>query len=346
MTTLSDVAKQCRLSRTTVSMVLNNKPLAQSLPETTKARIRETAARLGYHPNPFARALRSQRSQTVGVMVPDVTDPYCAQILRGIDLTLSASGYLYVLTDIQNSHERFKSLLEVLMGRGIEGLIALATSFYFETDLLGAIEAWKVPSVIIGRQLEQSQLSWVSTDSEAGTHMALRHLYDLGHRQIALLKGPRMIVDAAFQWRAICSFAQEWGLEVRSDLVVELKTPFATYEAGYESVRELLGRGTPFTALMAFDDMAAFGAIRALATAGLRIPDDCSVIGFDDVPAAAFYNPSLSTVREGMQELGSMGAEVLLGAMDARRQNKTFDIVQRKVKPRLVVRESTGAARV
>lgn len=345
MATLADVAKQCRLSRTTVSMVLNEKPLAQSIPENTKARIRETAARLGYHPNPFAQALRSQRSHTVGVMVPDVTDPYCAQILRGLDTTLSASGYLYVLADIQNNPERLKSLLEVLLGRGIEGLIVLANSLYFETSLLETVEKRNVPSVVIGRQLDGSPGSWVATDNEAGAHMALQHLYDLGHRRIGFLKGPQMIVDTVFQWKGVCSFAQARGLDLQSDLVVELKNPFSTYEGGYEAAQELLNRGANFTALMAFDDMAAFGAARALASAGIRIPDDCSVIGFDDIPAAAFHYPSLSTVREGMQQMGSMGAEILLAAMEAHHQNRPIDSVHRKVKPQLIVRESTGSAK-
>ncbi|MGH9430259.1 MAG: LacI family DNA-binding transcriptional regulator [Terriglobia bacterium] len=345
MITIRDVAKTSGYSVTTVSMVLNDAPLARHIPDKTKTHVKQIAEDLGYRPNPFARALRSQRSHSVGVMVPDIADPYCAQILRGIEGRLVRSGHLAILTDIQNNRTRFKRQLGVLLERRVEGLIILANSLYFETELLQGLEKWKVPSVILGRQLERSPLNWVATDNEAGTHMALQHLYKLGHRKIAFIRGPKMIVDSAYQWKGISSFAADAGLELNPRLVVPLKTPFSTYEGGYALTKELLGRGAPFTALVAFDDMTAFGAIRALTSSRLKVPEDCSVVGFDDLPVAAFYNPSLTSVREGMEALGSLGGQILAEAIAAARMKNKFSPVHRKVKPEFVVRESTAAPR-
>jgi len=286
--------------------------------------------------------LRNRHSHTVGVMVPDIADPYCAQILRGIENSFSRSSYLPFLVDIQNDRLRFKKYLNVLLARRVEGLIILANSLSFETELLSALESRKIPSVILGRKPEADALSWVATDHEAGTHLALAHLYELGHRRIAFVRGPKMIVDSHHQWAGICSFAASVGLEIDSRIVTTLSDPFTSYEAGYECTQNLLAQNVPFTALVAFDDMTAFGCIRALISAGRRVPQDCSVIGFDDIPAAAFYNPALTSVREHMETLASLGAEILMDAIRAHRKNTRVGPVHRKVKPELIVRESTA----
>lgn len=342
MVTIRDVARECGLSATTVSMVLNHAPSAANIPETTKKRIIHCAEGMGYQPNPFAQALRSRSSHTIGVMVPDIADPYCAQILRGIESSFSRTSYVPFLVDIQNDRARFKRYLSVLMARRVDGLIILANSLSFETELLNLLESRKVPAVILGREPGTDALSWVATDHELGTHQALEHLYKLGHRRIAFIRGPKMIVDSHQQWSGICSYAVRAGLELDSRLVLTLNDPVSSYEGGYERTKELLALNIPFTALVAFDDMTAFGAIRALISAGLRVPQDCSVIGFDDIPAAAFYNPSLTSVREHMGSLASMGAEILIEAIRADRMNTTVSPVQRKVKPELIVRESTA----
>ncbi len=344
--TLRDVAKECGLSATTVSMVLSESPMATYIPEPTKQRIIHVAEALGYQPNPFAQALRKRHSHTVGVMVPDIADPYCAQILRGIENSFSHSSYLPFLVDIQNNRLRFKKYLNVLLARRVEGLIILANSLSFESELLSTLERQRIPSVILGREPGTDALSWVTTDNEAGTQQALEYLYGLGHRKIAFIRGPKMIIDSHHQWSGICSFAAASGLEIDPQLVVTLTDPFSSYEAGYERTKELLSLNRPFTAVVAFDDMTAFGCIRALISAGMRVPADCSVIGFDDIPAAAFYNPALTSVREHMETLASMGAEILLEAIRAHRKNATVSPLHHKVKPELIVRESTAPPRV
>jgi LacI family transcriptional regulator len=342
MVTIREVAKQCQLSATTVSMVLNQRPMANQIPEATRQRILRVAEGLGYQPNPFAQALRSRHSQSVGVMVPDIADPYCAQILRGIENCFSQSDYLPFLVDIQNDSEQFKKYLNVLIARRVEGLIILANSLSFETELLDAPATRKIPVVILGREPETDSLSWVATDNAAGTRQAMEHLYGLGHRKIAVIRGPEMIVDSHHQWAGICSFCSAAGLKLDPRLIASLTAPFSSYEDGYERTQQLLALKIPFTAVVAFDDMTAFGCIRALINAGRRVPQDCSVIGFDDIPAAAFYNPALTSVREHMEKLASAGAEILMEAIRASRKGLAVDPIHRKIKPDLIIRESTA----
>jgi LacI family transcriptional regulator len=275
-------------------------------------------------------------------MVPDIADPYCAQILRGIEKSFSRSDYLSFLVDIQNDSSRFKKYLNVLLGRRVEGLIILANSLSFEPELLSALEGQKIPSVILGREPGTETLNWVATDNELGAELALEYLYRLGHRKIAFVRGPELIIDSKHQWDAICAFARTAGLELDPGLVVTLNDPFSSYEGGFECTQQLLSRNIPFTALLAFDDMTAFGCIRALINSGLRVPENCSVIGFDDIPAAAFYNPSLTSVREHLEKLASIGAEILMDAMRAGRKNQAVKPVHRKIKPELIARESTA----
>jgi LacI family transcriptional regulator len=344
MITIRDVARESGFSPTTVSIVLNNAPLARYIPARTKNRIKRVADRLGYRPNQFARSLRSKRSHTIGVMVFDITDPYCTQILKGIEGALYKSAYMPILIDIQNDRERFKRYMEMLLERRVEGLITIANSLYLEADLLAAFEKRSIPTVVIGRELKQDSLSSVVVDNEAGARTAFEHIYALGHRRIAFIKGPRMLVDSNQRWKGICAAAEGVGFEIDSKLVVALKRP-PSYEGGYELTEELLKRKRSFTALVAFDDMTAFGAIRALNHAGLQVPSDCSVIGFDDVAAAAFYNPPLTTIRQPMENMGSLSVKVLVEAVTALLNNKGFTPAYHRVAPELVIRESTQALR-
>ena len=305
MVTIREVAKECGLSPTTVSMVSARPPLAQFIPEATKQRVIEIAQGMGYQPNPFAQALRSRHSHTVGVMVPDIADPYCAQILGGIEKSFSRSDYLPFLVDIQNDSSRFKKYLSVLLGRRVEGLIILANSLSFESELLSALKAQKIPSVILGREPGSDALNWVATDNEVGAQQAMEHLYRLGHRKIAFVRGPEMIIDSHHQWDGIRAFAGAAGLDLDPRLVVTLgdRILLVTQKGDSNAPNSCLARNIPFTALLAFDDMTAFGGIRALISAGLRVPQDCSVIGFNDTRPPSFYNPSLTSVREHLEKL-------------------------------------------
>ncbi len=346
MVTIRDVAKESGFSSTTVSIVLNDAPLARYIPAATKGRIQRAARKLGYRPNLFARSLRSKRSHTVGVMVFDMTDPYCTLILRGIENSLYQASYLPILTDVHNERARFERYLEMLLDRRVEALIVLANWLFVNIEVLGDLEKSSIPTVMIGRELKTESVSSVIVDNEVGAYTAVEHLYALGHRKIAFIRGPKTLADSAPRWKGVRSFAKSRGLELDDRLIVDLpesRDPISSFEAGHKLTEELLKCKRPFTALMAFDDMTAFGAIRALARAGLRVPDHCSVIGFDDIAASSLYSPPLTTIRQPMEAMGTMAAGVVLEGINAVVEKRELPAVHRKLAPELAVRGSTRA---
>jgi LacI family transcriptional regulator len=344
MVTIRDVAKESGFSSTTVSIVLNSAPLSRYIPAATKKCIERAAQKLGYRPNQFARSLRSKRSHTVGVMVFDMTDPYCTLVLRGIENTLYQSSYLPILTDVHNERGRFERYLEMLLDRRIEGLIVVANWLFLDINLLGDLEKSSVPTAMIGCELKTDSISSVIVDNDVGGYAALEHLYSLGHRKIAFIRGPKPLTDSAPRWRGIRNCAKACGLELDSRLIVELpesRDPISSFEAGQKLTEDLIKQKRQFTALLAFDDMTAFGAIRALNRAGLRVPEHCSVIGFDDVAPAALYSPSLTTVRQPMEAMGASVVGIVLEGINGVLEKRKVAAMHRKVAPELVVREST-----
>ena len=342
--TIRDVARESGYSASTVSIVLNKAPLSRYIPADTKGKIETAAKRLGYRPNPLARSLRSQRSNIIGVMVFDITDPFCTPILRGLENALYQASYLSLLADAHNEEHRFESYLEMLLDRRVEGLVVIANWLVTDIKLLTDLTECQVPVIIAGRSFENDSLSTVSVDNEAGASMALEHLYRLGHRDIAFLRGPKALSSSGQRWKGIRAFAQKVGLPLPAKRIAELPEsldPNSSFEAGVQLTTELLRQGEPFTALMAYDDVTALGALRALKKKGLRVPEDCSVIGFDDVAQASLSVPSLTTVRQPMEAMGSISAGFVLEAIKAVDQKKNVPVVRRKIAAELVVREST-----
>ncbi len=342
--TIREVARESGFSSTTVSIVLNNAPLARYIPESTKKRIERAAKKLGYRPNLFARSLRSRRSHTVGVMVFDMTDPYCTLVLRGIENTLYQSSFLPILTDVHNERSRFERYLEMLLDRRVEALIVVANWLFVDIDVLGDLEKSNIPTAMIGRELEAGSISSVIVDNELGARSAMEHLYSLGHRKIAFIRGPRRITDSAPRWRGVRTFAKENGLSIDPELVLELpesSDPLSSFDAGQKLAEELLWRKHSFSALVAFDDMTAFGAIRALSKAGVRVPEQCSVVGFDDVAPSSLVTPSLTTIRQPMAEMGKTAVGLVAEGISAVQEKRKIPAKHRKLLPELVVRDST-----
>jgi LacI family transcriptional regulator len=344
MVTIRDVAKESGFSSTTVSIVLNDAPLARYIPPVTKKRIERAAEKLGYRPNQFARSLRSKRSHTVGVMVFDMTDPYCTLVLRGIQNSLYQASYLPILTDVHNERSRFERYLEMLLDRRVEGLIVLANWLFLDIHLLAELEKSSIPTALIACELKGDSMSSIVVDNEVGGYLALEHLHSLGHRKIAFIRGPKSLTDSSPRWRGVRNCAKAHGLEIDSQLVADLpdsRNPLSSFEMGHQLTEDLLKRKRPFTALLAFDDMTAFGAIRALSNAGLRVPDQCSVIGFDDVAASSLCTPPLTTVRQPMEAMGSDAVAIVVEGIKTVLEKREVAAHHRKVAPELMVREST-----
>jgi DNA-binding LacI/PurR family transcriptional regulator len=273
-----------------------------------------------------------------------MTDPFCTMILRGIENTLYQSSYLPILTDVHNEGSRFERYLEMLLDRRIEALIVIANWVFLDINLLGDLEKSSIPTAMIGSEMKTDSISSVIVDNEVGGQIALEHLHSLGHRKIAFIRGPKGLTDSSPRWRGIRNFAKRCGLELDPSLTVDMpesRDPLSSFESGFKLTEELIRQKRPFTALVAFDDMSAFGAIRALNKAGVRVPEQCSVIGFDDVATSAIYTPSLTTVRQPMEAMGTSAVGIVLDGINAVLEKREIAPTHRKVAPELVVREST-----
>ncbi len=340
MVTIRDIAKATGLSLATVSMVLNH--AGRRIPASTQRLVERTARDLGYSPNLQARSLRNRRTQSIGVLVFDITDPYCTLIVRGIENSLYEAGYMPVLTDLQNDPNRLRRCAQMLIERRVEGLIAIANPVHLGTDFSTMIQQFKVPAVVIGSEVTEGAFSSVVVDNMAGTSAAMKYLAELGHRQIAVIKGPRAMVDSNPRWEGIRDCARNLGIQFNPALVLEIKRKNSSYEEGFRVAESLLRSGKPFTGLLAFDDLTAFAAIGALSNSGIRVPEGCSVIGFDDIPGAAYYNPPLTTVDQHLETQGVLAAGVIKQMLAANLPSS--ESTHERVTPHLIVRKSTASA--
>lgn len=338
--TLKDLSRHLSLSTATISLVLNRSPVADAIPAETQERVFAAAKELKYRPNHLARSLRSQRSRTIGVLVPEIVEPYAAAVMSGIESHLLQEGYFYLVA----SHRQEKALVDEYMdlfeGRSVEGMILLATTLEQPPSL---------PTVIVAGHDHVEGVTHVVLDHDHAADLALAHLTSLGHRRIALFKGQPGNADTEDRWRGIREQAAALGIEIHPELTFQLmggptgalSRTEQTYTEGYDFGRELLGRGADFTALFAFNDVSAIGACRAFVEAGLRIPDDVSVIGFDDIISAAFHNPGLTTVRQPLREMGLTAGKILLEQIE----RPGTAAPSRTIEPDLVVRGTTGPPR-
>jgi DNA-binding LacI/PurR family transcriptional regulator len=344
--TMRDVANASGFSPATVSIVLNNAPLARYIAPSTKKKIEESARKLGYRPNVMARFLRSKRTNSVGVMFFDITDPFCTPILRGIENSLFQASYVPILADAHNQRNRFERYLELLLERHVEALIVVANWLFVDIHLLGDFSKRNIPAATIGWELPGDTVSSVMVDNETGGRMALEHLYKLGHRKIAFIRGPKTLIDSAPRWKGIQKFAHSATLEIDPALTVQLPEAFdpnSGFEGGFRLTEELLQKRKKFTALLAFDDLTALGAIRALNKAGVHVPEQCSVIGFDDVALSALAAPSLTTVRQPLEAMGNLAVNIIMEGITAAQEKRDWTITHHRVTPELVIRESTRA---
>jgi LacI family transcriptional regulator len=342
--TLLDIARASGFSVSTVSIVLSEAPLSQNVAATTREHIRSIARQLGYHPDAYARSLRRRSTQTIGVLAFDLSDPFCTPIMRGIQGKLRDGGFLPLIVDAQAQRKLFDSSLHMILERRTDGVIVIASWVFEETNLLGDVKKNNVPIVIIGRDLSAQGIDSLLVDNDAGGEIAARHLKELGHRRIAVIRGPQEMVDSAPRWKGIQRVCREEGLTIDPRLVFELPglaDPASGFEGGVQIAKGMLGSGAPFTAVIAFDDLTALGVVRGLAEAGLRVPDDCSVMGFDDVLPAEVATPAMTTIRQPLKEMGSEAAERVLQAIK-RGSGKTERAFLHKPSPELVVRKSTA----
>jgi LacI family transcriptional regulator len=329
---LKDVADHLSLSPATVSLVLNRSPVADAIPQETHDRVIAAARELNYRPNLLARSLRSQRTFSVGVLVPEISEGYAAGVMRGVERHLTRKGYFYLLASHRSKADLLKEYLAVLRDRSVEGYILLASQLE---------ESPALPTVVVSGHRSIPGVTNVVIDHQVAARLALDHLKNLGHEHIAFFRGPPNNADAQERWDCIRETAGDMGLEIRPELALEVRGESygeVFYEEGFKQGGKLLESGIEFSALFAFNDISAIGAMKAFRNAGLRIPEDVSVVGFDDIQSAAFHSPGLTTVRQPLEEMGILAAKTLL----KRLSDGTTGPKSVSIEPTLVVRESTG----
>jgi LacI family transcriptional regulator len=342
--TLRDVAAAARVHPATASRALN--PETRILvSEDTARRVAAAAQKLGYRPNPVARSLRTRRSHTVGVLIPDLNNPLFPPIVRGLEDKLAAAGYVALIGNTDADVNRERMLFEQMRARHVDGFV-LATATLHDKMLAEAAKA-DLPVVLMNRLAQDYSFPSVSVDNEQGARMAVSHLARLGHRRIAHIAGPQEASTGVSRLRGFREGMQQHALTVDDNLIV-YATRY-TVEEGARCCRELLDRRkaadsdseelAPFTAISAANDMLAVGCYAALEQTPLECPEDLSVIGFNDMPFIDRLRPPLTTVRFPHYQLGTEAAQLLL-----ERINGTDGPVKiLYLAPELIVRGSTAS---
>lgn len=329
--TLKAVAQYLGLTPGTVSAVLNNAPSARSIPQETKNRIHAAAKHLNYRPNFFARTLRNKRTYTIGVIAEEIGDSYGSAIISGIEQQLRKSNYFFLTVAHRHETELLSRYSQILSERGVEGIITVDTQVK---------EAPALPTVAVAGHQKLQGVTNIVLDHHRAAVLALNHFKSLNHERIAFMKGSPLSSDSEERWAGICTVAGQIGIKIDPELVLQVDREDATPMLGYPLVKRLLARKLPFTAVFAYNDISAIGTIRALQEEGVRVPQDVSVMGFDDIPGVAFHMPSLTTVRQPLAHMGEVAAQSLLDRIE----NKKELPAEIAIEPELVVRESTGPA--
>jgi len=330
---LKTLASLLELSQTTISLVLNNSPAAKSIPPQTRERVLEAARKFNYRPNYFARSLRQSRSMSVAVITPDLSEGYFTLVMNGVQAALIEAHYFYFTASHYWDPEMIREYPRRMMERAVDGFLLLNTHADFLSPL---------PVVAISAHSPTEGVTNLVLDHVQAAELALSHLQELGHRRIAMMKGPAVTPDSEFRWSAILDVAKRFGIAVHPELQMHIPANDGSPESGYAEVKALLSRTLDFTAIFCFNDIAAIGAVRALKDAGLGVPDDVSVIGFDDILGASYHTPSLTTVRQPLEEMGREGARILLERIANPERVIAAEIV---LPPALIVRESTAEAK-
>jgi LacI family transcriptional regulator len=327
---MRDVAEQAGVSVTTVSHVINN---SRPVNPETRTRVEDAMQTLGYQPNVLARSLRRGKTNTIGVILPDNANPYFAEVVRGIEDKSFSQDYSVILCNSDNDLDKERLYTNVLIEKQVDGIIFVAAGL--SADNIHNLQKRGVPSVLVDRQVPGVQLDSVFANNQGGGFLATKHLIDLGHKSIACISGPQGVRSSSERIAGYRQALGSAGLRANPDWVIEGDFQ---YQSGFDAAKSLFKLGSKPTAIFACNDLMAIGAYRYAHENHLRIPQDISIIGFDDVRLAEFTNPPLTTIRQSKAKMGSQAAELLL----ERIANHNLEIRQEIITVQLVVRASTA----
>jgi LacI family transcriptional regulator len=333
--TMADIAREANVSVTTVSRVIN-----QSVPvdADTEARVRTAIGKLGYRPNLLARSFRRRVTHTIGLLVPDNSNPFFAEVARAIEDAGFREGYNVILCNSDLSQEKQEAYLDVLLAKQVDGLILVSSGLITlpdGQDPIRRVMETRVPCVVVDRDLGDLPIDQVLVDNEQGGYLAGRYLTGLGHRDIACIVGPSDVTPSAGRFAGFERALAQADPDLKPTAYVSCN---GRNDGGEAAVEELLATGAPFTAIFVFNDLVAIGVHGALRRAGLRVPEDVSLVSFDNVKLASAVYPPLTTVAQPIAEIGDLAVRLLL--------NRIADIDvphARVVLPTLLIeRESCG----
>src|SRR5713101_4382280 len=330
--TLEMVAERVGLTKGTCSAVLNKSAASQSVPLHTQKRILAAARELNYRPSFYARNLGVKRTYMIGVVTQEIGDFYSTPIISGIERYLRQKNFFFLTVAHRHDPTLLETYSHLLLDRGVEGFITVDT--FIDRPL-------PLPAIAIPGHRRVEGVTNIVLDHRRAAWLALNHLVELGHKEIAFMKGSQFSSDCEDRWKAIREVAGEFGIAMPTELIVQLEGDDPTPQLGFPFAQELLARKRPFTALFAYNDISAIGSIRAFQEAELRVPEDVSVVGFDDIQIAVHNNPSLTTVRQPLQKMGEIAARTLLNRIE---EHDDW-VPEIAIEPEFVVRNSTARAR-
>jgi DNA-binding LacI/PurR family transcriptional regulator len=330
--TIYDVARLAGVSTATVSRALNG---TGQIAPATRATIEAAVEQLGYRPNTIARSLVTKSTQTIALLLPDITNPFYAALVSGIQQTALAQGWTMLLCTTESDAEREELYLRVLRAKQVDG--ALVDGLVLPPDRIARFVEDGFPIVCLDRDIDSRSIPLVQVDNRLGGRIATRHLVDLGHARIAHVTGAGELGISDERLAGYRDALTEAGLPVDFQLVEEGRF---TDDGGHDAARRLLERQPDLTAIFAANDLSALGVMNAVAEAGRRVPDDVSVVGFDDLHLSAYTSPPLTTIRQPAVEIATLATEILIGLTRGQQAERMRHLLE----PELVVRASTRAA--
>lgn len=331
MSTIGDVAKRAGVSAMTVSRVINN---SGYISQETRERVEQAIAQLGYVPNALARSLRFKQTKTIALVLTDITNPFFTTVARGVEDTASKQGFSVMFCNTDESQDDEAEYLNVLMQKQVDGMLLVPASCSQES--VGFLQERGVPFVVLDRRIPDVHVDTVRGDSEQGAYQLIQHLLELGHRRIAVLSGPAAVTTAIDRVVGYRHALADAGLDTNTSIVYY--GPF-TQEGGYRMAQQALAATPQLTAIFAANNFIAIGAFRALREAGLRVPEDISMVAFDDIPDALVINPFLTVAGQPAYEMGQQATSLLLARLAGTGPTETQDIV---LPTQMIVRKSSG----
>ena len=337
-TTIKDIAKQAGVSHTTVSRALHNSPL---ISEGTTRRILTIASDLSYHPSVAARSLKTNRSQALGVIVSHIDDPFFSEILQGIDDVAQASGYSLFIAASQQDPARENAIVQSMREHRVDGVILCSPRFTAEQS--SQLNSYNIPIVAINNQADEDYQYSIYHDDVDGGRQACEHLVNLGHTRIAYLGDSSSGRTTRERLAGFQLVMDKAGLSVDPDRIQQVQGSSA--EQGYTAVEYFLGLPVLPTALICYNDMMALGSLKGLHQAGVRVPEDISVTGFDNILVSAFTQPPLTTIDQPKRFLGAEAGRMMLDLLGSEGSPKHGEKRIKRLKGMLLIRQSTAPTR-